>query len=488
MKTFLFYDIETSGLNPCFDQILTFAAIRTDPHLNEISRENIIIKLRPDIAPSPEALITNRLSLQKLSVGVCEYEASKKLHKIVNTPDTISIGYNSLNFDDEFLRFTFYRNLLSPYTHQYANGCHRMDILPIAILYRLFRPKVLKWPTRDGKPSMKLELISKKNSLVPSGLKAHDAMVDVEATLALAKHLYGEKEMWNYCLGFFDKKLDKTRTENIDKKIQCGSNHYQICIMVSLSFGSKLMYMAPVIHIGQSNHYTNQNLWLRLDNENFTLEPPNQYNCNDKQNNTFVIRKRYGESEIILPPEQRFWDRLSKKQIDICSNNLKLIQTKPHLFEELVQYHKNYKYPHIPDLDIDASLYQSDFFSWQEKKEIAVFHNADLNQKAELTLSRNSIIKSDRIKTIGFRILFRNYPDYQPPWMDIPLYKTEEALEYMKKIKSSDSGNVVKGFRNDTKMTYNTGAKAIHRIKQAGRRYDEEQLAIIDWLEKLYGK
>jgi len=27
MKTFLLYDIETSGLNPAFDQVLTFATI-----------------------------------------------------------------------------------------------------------------------------------------------------------------------------------------------------------------------------------------------------------------------------------------------------------------------------------------------------------------------------------------------------------------------------------------------------------------------------
>ena len=36
--TYLFYDLETTGLNPCFDQVLQFAAIRTDLSLNEIER------------------------------------------------------------------------------------------------------------------------------------------------------------------------------------------------------------------------------------------------------------------------------------------------------------------------------------------------------------------------------------------------------------------------------------------------------------------
>ena len=118
MKTYLFYDIETTGLNPAFDQILTFASIRTDKEFNEIERHSIVIQLRPDIVPSPHAFIVHRLSYDELKAGMSEYEAVKKIHKILNRPGTISLGYNTLRFDDEFLRFAFYRNLLDPYTHQ----------------------------------------------------------------------------------------------------------------------------------------------------------------------------------------------------------------------------------------------------------------------------------------------------------------------------------------------------------------------------------
>ena len=38
MQTFLFYDLETTGLNKAFDQILQFAAIRTDMSFREIDR------------------------------------------------------------------------------------------------------------------------------------------------------------------------------------------------------------------------------------------------------------------------------------------------------------------------------------------------------------------------------------------------------------------------------------------------------------------
>ena len=42
-KTYLFYDIETTGLNKAFDQVLQFAAIRTDRQLNEIERYTLLI-------------------------------------------------------------------------------------------------------------------------------------------------------------------------------------------------------------------------------------------------------------------------------------------------------------------------------------------------------------------------------------------------------------------------------------------------------------
>ncbi len=476
MKTFLFYDIETSGLNSSFDQVLTFAAIRTDLNLNEISREYIIVKLRPDIVPSPGAFITHRLSLQELNSGLCEYEAAGKIHEIINTPDTISLGYNTLGFDDEFLRFTFYRNLFSPYIHQYANGCSRMDVLPLTILYRLFKPWVLKWPQLNGRPSLKLELISGENSLVSSG-RAHNAMVDVEATVALAKLLFHEKEMWNYCLDFFDKKKDQARIEQIEPSIHIDSEDYRLCIMVSLSFGSKVMYMAPVLSIGHSTKYTNQSLWLRLDTEKIL---PDKFDPD--RADLFAIRKKYGEAAIVLPPAERFWNRLLNTQRDTCKKNLSLINDSPGLFKEVVKYHQDYQYSFIPELDYDASLYQAGFFSWQEKKEIAIFHDASMDEKVKLSIVPESPIKSRRIKDMAFRIMFRNYSDSTSFPSGVSPVQTQDVIKYLNRLRSFKPGDAIKGFRNDVKLTCYGAAGEIKRLKKENR-CDGEQLEILDWIE-----
>ena len=105
---YIFYDLETTGQNPCFDQVVRFAAKETDSNLNIINEHNISIQLRNDVLPHPKALLVNKLNIGDLKEGLVEYEAFSQIHQIMNQPNTINIGYNSLSFDDQFLSFGFY--------------------------------------------------------------------------------------------------------------------------------------------------------------------------------------------------------------------------------------------------------------------------------------------------------------------------------------------------------------------------------------------
>ena len=91
---YIFYDLETTGQNACFDQVIRFAAKVTDYKLNILKHHNIDIQLRSDIIPHPKALLVNRLSIDQLSVGKNEYDAFKEIHSIMNQPNSINIGYN----------------------------------------------------------------------------------------------------------------------------------------------------------------------------------------------------------------------------------------------------------------------------------------------------------------------------------------------------------------------------------------------------------
>ena len=468
MKTFLFYDVETSGLNPAFDQILTFAAIRTNLNLREINRQSVTIQLRGDIVPSPKAFLTHGLTNDELALGIHEYEAALKIHKLVNTSETISLGYNSLGFDDAFLRFMFYRNLLDPYSHQYGNGCSRMDILPIAVVYRVFHPDIIKWPEIEGKSSLKLDLIADANNFVTSG-RAHEAMNDVESLIELSKKLFQQKETWYYCLDFFSKTKEEARINRIKSDFQIQDRYFRICIMISLSFGSKINYMAPVIHLGQSLPYKNQSLWFRLDSE---VIPGfgDALNAGDG----YVIRKRPGDGLIILPALERFWNRMPAPSKQFADENLKKISSRYEKFFEFIQYHLEYRYPLIPDIDPDASLYQDGFFSGKEKKECDKFHLAGKDRKHEIV----DQIQSPRIKILAKRILDRNFSNGSLQ------AKSKDYQCHLDQLRSVSEANSIKGYRGDTKYGRHEALEELKELENTLLNPDPDQKKMMVWLNK----
>lgn len=468
MKTYLFYDIETSGLNSAFDQVLTFAGIRTGLDFKEIERHSVTIRLRKDIIPSPKAFSTHRLSFDDLCLGISEYEAALIIHKIINEPGTISVGYNSLGFDDVFLRFMFYRNLLDPYSHQYSNGCGRMDILPITTVYKLFHPECLKWPESDGKPSLKLDLIANENHFVTSG-RAHEAMNDVESVIELSKILSKQEATWHYCLHLFDKTHEEKRINNIKNDFVIHGENFKICMMISSSFGSGVNYMAPVLHLGRSQPYKNQNLWLRIDSELFK-NPGNDLNTED----IYVIRKRLGDEYIILPRFQRYWDKIPYISRQMADQNLSSIRSEWENFFDFVQTQINYKYPYIPDIDLDAALYQDGFFSDKEKRQCELFHKT-------AHMSKHTIINqlnSHRIKALALRILSRNS-------FDSPFEESNKEFEsYMNMLRASSSEPKIKGYRGDSKFNRIQGLEELNQIEAALSCPDLCEKKMLIWLKE----
>ena len=339
-SSYLFYDIETTGLNKAFDQVLSFAAIRTDPGLNAIERHTITVKLRPDVIPSPGAILTNRIPVSDLSKGLCEFEAIEQIHQLMNQAGTVSLGYNTLGFDDEFLRFSFRRNLLPPYTHQFKNGCRRMDLFPMAVLYRLYKKEVITWPEIDGKPSLKLEHLNSANRMV-SG-RSHEAMVDVAATVELARRFYKKKKMWQYLEGYFDKETDAYRMQELPIAFQSGAGDHLKALVVSGEYGPGQNYQVPVVSIGTSIPYSNQTLWLRMD-----LPQLHQTTADTIAETSWIIRKRMGEPVILLPPQERYWKLIGKERNAVFEENLKWLKENPEIF-------------HIQDIVAKAVA----FFEW----------------------------------------------------------------------------------------------------------------------------
>ncbi len=391
-KTYLFYDIETTGLNFSFDQVLQFAAIRTDEQFNEIERYEFRVKLRPDVLPSPYALITHLISIEDMQKGQSELEVTKAIHQLLNQPGTVSLGYNTLGFDDEFLRFSFYRNLLPPYTHQYANNCSRMDIFPLMPFYFLFSKDTLNWPYVDGKLSLKLEKLIVENALAQG--QAHDAIVDVEATLALTKKLMTNEKMWQYCHDYFNKAKE---VERLQKWQLFGTQ--TVGLYVDSALGVNNQFMAPVMSLGQHWHYKNQWLFLRLDQvelQKTTLEAISDY--------AWVFRKKMTEPGFFLPFDSRYASHLSSERQAVLEANQAFLAEHPKIFDAICAHYLDYKYPVLPEADVDSILYQNGFLSSADQAICEKFHLAKPNEK------KNWIAKLSNVETqeLARRVLARN--------------------------------------------------------------------------------
>jgi exodeoxyribonuclease I len=206
-QTFFFYDLETSGLNPRSSRIMQFAGVRTDMNLKQIGEPiNILVKLSDDILPDPGAVaITGITPQQTLTDGISEPEFCKMLMNEVFVPNTITVGFNSVRFDDEFIRHTLWRNFYDPYEWAWAEGRSRWDMLDVVRMTRALRPDGMKWPVKEGKAVNKLEEIAKSNNLIHT--KAHDALSDVEALIGVANLIRkNHPKLFDYLLSLRDKK------------------------------------------------------------------------------------------------------------------------------------------------------------------------------------------------------------------------------------------------------------------------------------------
>jgi len=147
MKTFYWYDFETFGISPKIDRISQFAGIRTDENLNILDEHMFYCKPTHDCLPSPEACAVTGISPQLCEQkGMIEHKFIKKIHEQISAPNTCTAGYNSIRFDDEFTRYTLYRNFLDPYAWHWQNGNTRWDILDVVrMCYALKKETSFKW-------------------------------------------------------------------------------------------------------------------------------------------------------------------------------------------------------------------------------------------------------------------------------------------------------------------------------------------------------
>ena len=186
--SFVFYDLETTGIDHAFDQILQFAAILTDRDLNELDRFEVRCRLLPHVVPSPGALAITRVPIARALDPALpgHYEMICSIaDRLARWSPSIFLGWNTLGFDEHLLRQALYQCLHPPYLTN-TGGNSRTDLLKLSQALGVLRPGVLTVPIgTNGRPSYKLDRLAPANGFDHSN--AHDAMADVEATIHIGR-------------------------------------------------------------------------------------------------------------------------------------------------------------------------------------------------------------------------------------------------------------------------------------------------------------
>ncbi|PHO05737.1 exodeoxyribonuclease I [Rhodobacteraceae bacterium 4F10] len=204
---FVFFDTETTGLQFGFDQIVQFAAIRTDNDLNEIERFEIRSRLNPNVVPHPKAILTNGLSINQLNSAdlPSHYEMMCSINaQLLSWSPSIFLGYNSIRFDEEMLRHALFQTLHPAFlTSCHGNG--RSDVFGLALAAHASDNNSLNVTYRDdGLPSFKLKDIAKANGIDVQN--AHDALSDTAVALAVCRHVRARSpQLWQSFVRFSNK-------------------------------------------------------------------------------------------------------------------------------------------------------------------------------------------------------------------------------------------------------------------------------------------
>lgn len=439
-QTFFFYDLETSGLNPRHDRIMQFAGQRTDMGLSPIGEPyNVLVKLNDDTLPSPEAVMVTGITPQSTQMdGYTEAEFAQLLREEIFVEDTITVGFNSVRFDDEFVRHLFWRTFNDPYEWAWQDGRSRWDLLDVVRMTRALRPDGIQWPVdAEGRSVNRLELLTKVNGIEHQN--AHDALADVEALIAVSNLIKTHQPgLFTYLLKMRAKGEVQSLINLEDKQpVVYVSGRYDVTyekatvvfpIAPALN-KNVLVYDLrhdPTLFVAMSEHEIANIVnapWEQKKAEGFIPVPvkPLQYNRCPAVAPLGILNEKDGWQKIGLTLEK------IKKHRDILLSRPDFAEKIRSVFEKKPEYAK--------ETDAEAQLYDS-FVPQSDKIRTEAVRSATLNDLADF----NPEFQDSRLKELLVHYKARNFPkslseSEQKEWEDWRKNRLHhQSLSYVKSI------------------------------------------------------
>jgi exodeoxyribonuclease-1 len=400
--SFYWYDLETTGTDPKWDRIVQFAGVRTDADLNPTGDEFCTyVQLADDVLPNPEASIITGITPQLTHLqGISETAALARINEIFSTPNTCVAGYNSLRFDDEFIRYSLYRNLFDPYAREWQHGNSRWDLIDLVRATGALRRDGIEWPTdENGLPVYRLEELTKANGI--SHGQAHDAMSDVHATLGFARLIKQQQpKLFDYYFKLRQKKAVRAVLEPFGARL---------CVHVSAMYPRTRSGVGPIMSLGRHPGNSNSVVVVDLGED---IEPlldlsPEQIGQRlftpDVEERLPLKEIRINRCPFVAPIEvlneenlQRLG--LSMKQIRERARRIR----QPGVADKIVRAYAQRKHP--GSADPDAALY--DGFLQDDDRSRCRYLHEELNGGRW----RHVDFSDKRLATLAQRMKARSFP------------------------------------------------------------------------------
>jgi exodeoxyribonuclease-1 len=469
MSNFVFYDFETSSSNKYWGQIIQIGAILTNDKLEELDRYDARCRLNPGIIPEAMALIVNKSSPQMLkNSNLSHYEMIRQfVETLKRWGKATYIGFNSIEFDEEFLRCTLFQTLEYPYLTS-TNGNTRGDMLSLARAANLYYPKTLKNSINEkGNDVYKLDQMAPLNGIEHED--AHSAIGDVIATVGIAKIISSKApNVWKASLLTMDKLQS---LEIIKKELHFCTNEY--------FYGKSRPYVQTFIC--QHPQYQWPLCFDLKHDPSIFLEMTIQELTAALKKNKFLRTVRHNKHPIIMNPSygEEFEeykiigiDKLATRAKQI-KDNKKFAEKISLIKSEEVREKENSKSQE--DLYNEESIYKK-FTSTEDNKLMPAFHKADWDKKQSVLLK----FKDERLKYFGKKLLYIEKPDL--------LSNTEHNLIHKDTAKKLLSTNNEKW--NTIPRTYSEIDTLREKFEREGQQEKLEILneinAYVEELENIY--
>jgi len=414
--TIFWHDYETWGVDPRRDRAAQFAGIRTNLDL-EVIGEPVMFYCKPttDFLPHPDAVRVTGIAPQLANKeGVNEADFFGRINEIFSVPKTCGAGYNSIRFDDEVTRFGFYRNYIDPYAREWQSGNSRWDILDLVRMTYALRPEGINWPERDGEkgiPSFRLEHLTAANDIEQVG--AHDALVDVKATIDIARLIKTKQpRLYEY---YFNLRLKNNVAPMLNTNIELSQR--KTMLHVSGMFPATQGCISPIVSL--MVHPINKNeiicydlrhdpsamLEMSVDEIIDNLYKPRAQR--DESHQHIALKGIHINKSPALSPTNTLTDELAIRwEIDwvvIEANKQKLLANET-LIERLEELYSRKR--ELKENDADSNLYGG-FINNNDRK----LCNLVLTSSPKKLADWKPEFKSKRLQTLYFRYRARNWPE-----------------------------------------------------------------------------